>query len=392
MKMLNQSPPTSFAAIKRALRGLTDLDRPALQIFILASIGAIITLTTISCDFIGALEKTDFDVPFYTIQLQKLVLHQQTELSWPLFRVFVPALSIVTSHVFHISYRHSMQLLSLLFLILIICFIYGINRRSPKTAFYTSAFFISFPVIMLYAGTYFIELPFLAFLFASLWYWDRFLHSWTKTDFGLTVLFSIFGLLTKEAFLAHFVIMGMYALVFFKYRMKTVLAVYVPMGLFLTALYYFQYEYLFSFVKPLVINPISTNTISTNFRPIELRHIAVFFSSFRGGFIHVVINFTLTFGMAHTLIAFLWKRQEPRMRLSMAIYFGGLFVMLVFITININSGHRYSMLCFAPSYLLLISKKISALVHDRRLPAFCATHLAINLLIVISYAVLQHGK
>lgn len=391
MKIFNKNQPLSLDAVKRVFRGLTDLDRPAVQIFILASIGAIITLTTISCDFIGALEKTDSDVSYYTIQLQQLILHRQTNLTWPLFRVFVPALSIVTSYFLHISYRHSMQLLSVLFMVLIVCFIYGTNRNSLKTAFYTSAFFISFPVVMLYAGTYFIELPFLAFLFASFWYWDRFLHSWKKTDFGLTAFFSILGLLTKEAFLVHFVIMGLYALFFFTYRRKTILSVYLAMGMFLTMLFYFHYEYFFSTVKHLIVNPISTNTITTNFQPLEMHDIKVFFSSFRGGFIHVVINFMLTFGMTHALIAFFWKLQTRR-RPAMLIYFGGLFLMLIFIAINMNTGHRYSLLCFAPSYLLLISKKISAFIHDRRLPLFCATNVTVNLLIVVTYAVLQHGK
>ena len=376
--------------LKRACKKLLNLDRPSAHIIILASICFIIVLASFSLDFTGALEKTDFDAPFYTIQLQKLILHQQTILAWPLFRVFVPILSIVSSHFLHISFRHSMQLLSLLFMVLVICFIYGVNRHSPKTAFYTSAFLISFPVIMLYAGTYFIELPFLAFLLASLWHWDRFLHTWAKTDFGLTLLFSIFGLMVKEAFLVHLVIMGLYAFIFFKSKRKIIVAVYVPMALFLTAIYYFQYEYLFSIVKPLVVNSFATNTITTNFHPIEMHGIVVFFSSFRGGFIHIAINFVLTFGMAHLLIAFLWKQQQPRRRAAMLIYFGALFAMLIFIAINMNTGHRYALLCFGPSYLLLISKKIPAYFNDGRLPAFFAASVAVNLLLVVAYVIHQH--
>jgi hypothetical protein len=243
---------------------------------------------------------------------------------------------------------------------------------------------------MLYAGTFFIELPFLAFLFASFWYWDRFLHTLSKTDFGLTVLFSILGLLTKEAFLVQLVIMGLYAIVFFKSNRKTILTAYATLGLFLTALYFFNYEYLFSIVKTPVVNAITTNTFSTNFQPIAIHTIVVFFSSFRGGFIHVVINFILTFGLAHLLIAFLWKQQQARIRKAMLVYFITIFAILIFITINVNTGHRYSMLCFAPSYLLLISKKITPYIHDGRLPAFCAATVAVNLLIVVTYAILQH--
>jgi Dolichyl-phosphate-mannose-protein mannosyltransferase len=390
MKILNKNRSLSPIGIKEILHYKINLDRPAVQIIILAAICCVIVITSFSLDFVGALEKTDFDVPFYTVQLQKLILQEPTILSWPLFRVFVPALSIVSSNFLHISYRHSMQLLSLLFMVLIICFIYATNRHSPKTAFYISTFLISFPVVILYAGTYFIELPFLAFLFASLWYWDRFLHSWTKTDFGLTLLFSILGLMTKEAYLVHLVIMGLYAFVFFKSKRKIIVAVYAPMALFFIALFYFHYEYLFSIVKPVVVNPISTNTITTNFQPMGMHDIVVFFLSFRGGFIHVVINFILAFGMTHLLIAFLWKHQRPRERAPMLIYFTVLFIMLTFIAINMNTGHRYSLLCFAPSYLLLISKKITAYFHDRRLPAFCAANLVINILIVVIYAIHQH--
>lgn len=375
--------------LRRDCKNLSFLDRPSAHIIILASMCFIIVFAGFSLDFTGALEKTDFDGPFYTVQLQKLILHRQTILAWPLFRVFVPALSIVSSHFLHISYRHSMQLLSPLFMVLIICFIYGANRHSLKTAFYTSAFLISFPVIMLYAGTYFIELPFLAFLLTSLWYWDRFLHTWAKTDFGLTLLFSIFGLMVKEAFLVHLVIMGLYAFIFFKSKRKIIAAVYVPMALLLTAVYYFQYEYLFSIVKPLVVNSFATNTITTNFHPIDMHGIVVFFSSFRGGFIHIVINFVLTFGLAHLLIAFLWK-QQPHRRAAMLIYFGALFAMLIFIAINMNTGHRYALLCFGPSYLLLISKKISAYFNDGRLPAFFAASVAVNLLLVVAYVIHQH--
>lgn len=376
--------------IKKVSQFLTNLDRPAIQIVILVALWSIIELTGISFDFIGALQKWDKDINFYTIELQNLILHKQTSLMWPLFRAFVPTLSIATSYLVHISHRHSMELLSRLFMVALVCFFYAANRRSPKTAFYTSAFFISFPVVMLYMGTYFIELPLLAFLFVSLWYWDRFLHTWTKTDFGLTVFFSVLGLLTKEAFLVHLVIMGLYAIVFFKSKRKIIVAVYVPMALFFFALYYFHYEYLFSIVKTPVVNPFNTNAFTTNFQPIGMHDIVVFFTSFRGGFIHVVINLGLAFGMTHLLVAFLWKREQPRIRVAMLLYFSLLLATLVFIAINIGTAQRYSILCFAPSYLLLIFKKITAYIHDRRLPAFCAATVVVNLLLVVIYAICQH--
>jgi 4-amino-4-deoxy-L-arabinose transferase-like glycosyltransferase len=304
----------------------------------------------------------------------------------------VPGLSIVASKIFAISYRHAMQVLSMLFMVLLICFIYYVNRRTLKSAFYVSAFFMTFPVIMLYAATYFIELPFMALLFASLWFWDRYVHTGRKKDLGLTVLFSVLGLLTKEAFLVGYVIMGAYAAFFFKSKRKTLPVVYALLGLFLLALAYFNYEYLFGFVKPLVLSPITTNTMTTNFHVIGWHEAVAFFLKLRGGFVHVAVNAALAFGMGHALVLFLWKRQPPGVRNAMLLYYILLFAVLAFISINVNVAQRYVLLCFAPSYLLFISKKIPEYIHDRRLPVFCSAHVAANLLLTIAYVIYQNRQ
>jgi 4-amino-4-deoxy-L-arabinose transferase-like glycosyltransferase len=365
------------------------LDRLSVQILVLAGLGIVIAASFYFLDFLGALEKTDFDLPYYTLQLQDLILHRHTALTWPLFRVFVPALSIGVSRLFGISFCHAMQLLSVLFMVLLICFIYYVNRRTLKSAFYISAFFMTFPVIMLYAGTYFIELPFMAFLFASLWFWDRYVHTGSKKDLGLTVFFSVLGLLTKEAFLVGYVIMGAYATLFIRSKRKTLSVAYALVGLFLLTLAYFNYEYLFGFVKPLVLSPITTNTVTTNFHAFGLREAVSFFLKLKGGLIHVSFNVLLTFGMTHALILFFWRRERTSMRTAMAIYFGLLYALLILIAINVAVGQRYVMLCFGPSYLLFISKKVPEYIHDRRLPVFCLAHIAVNLLLTIAYVIYQ---
>jgi 4-amino-4-deoxy-L-arabinose transferase-like glycosyltransferase len=368
------------------------LDRPSVQFLVLAGLSVVIAASFYFLDFLGALEKTDFDLPYYTLQLQDLILHRQTALTWPLFRVFVPTLSIGASQLLGISFRHAMQLLSVLFMVLLVCFIYYVNRHRLKSAFYISTFFMTFPVIMLYAGTYFIELPFMALLFASLWFWDRYLHTGSKKDLWLTVLFSVLGLLTKEAFLVGYVIMGAYAVLFFGSKRKALLVGYAPLGLFLLALAYFNYEYLFGFVKPLVLSPITTNTITTNFHAIGLREAVSFFLKLKGGFIHVLLNILLTFGMTHALVCFFWRRERPSVRTAMAVYFGLLYALLIFIAMNVAASQRYVMLCFAPSYLLFISKKVPEYIHDRRLPAFCSAHVVVNLLLTIAYVIYQNRQ
>jgi 4-amino-4-deoxy-L-arabinose transferase-like glycosyltransferase len=368
------------------------LDRLSVQILVLAGLGVVIAASFYFLDFLGALEKTDFDLPYYTVQLQNLILHRQTALTWPLFRVFVPALSIGVSQLFGISLRHAMQLLSVLFMVLLICFIYYVNRRTLKSAFYVSAFFMTFPVIMLYAGTYFIELPFMSLLFASLWFWDRYVHTGRKKDLWLTVFFSVLGLLTKEAFLVGYVIMGAYAAFFFMSKRKTFPVAYASLGLFLLALAYFNYEFLFGFVKPLVLSAITSNTVTTNFHVFGWREAVSFFLKLKGGFFHVSFNVLLTFGMTHALILFFWRRERVSRRTTMAVYFCLLYALLILIAINVATGQRYVMLCFAPSYLLFISKKIPEYIHDRRLPVFCSAHVAVNLMLTIAYVIYQNRQ
>jgi len=368
------------------------LDRLSVQVLVLAGLSVVIAASFYFLDFLGALEKTDFDLPYYTLQLQDLILHRQTALTWPLFRVFVPALSIGASRLFGISFCHAMQLLSVLFMVLLICFIYYVNRRTLKSAFYVSAFFMTFPVTMLYSGTYFIELPFMALLFASLWFWDRYLHTGGKKDLGLTVFFSVLGLLTKEAFLVGYVIMGAYATLFFGFKRKALMVAYAPVGLFLLALAYFNYEYLFGFVKPLVLSPITSNTVTTNLHALGWHEAVAFFLKLRGGFVHVTVNAALAFGMGHALVLFLWKRQPRGVRNAMLLYYALLFAVLAFISINVNVAQRYVLLCFGPSYLLFISKKIPEYIHDRRLPVFCSAHVAVNLLLISAYVMYQNRQ
>jgi hypothetical protein len=243
---------------------------------------------------------------------------------------------------------------------------------------------------MLYSGTYFIELPFMALLFASLWFWDRYLHTESKKDLWLTVFFSVLGLLTKEAFLVGYVIMGAYAALFFSSKRKTFPVTYATLGLFLLALAYFNYEYLFWFVKPLVLSPITTNTVTTNFHAFGLREVVSFFLKLKGGFIHVFFSVLLTFGMTHALILFFWRRERASRRTIMAVYFGVLNALLILIAINVAVGQRYVMLCFGPSYLLFISKKIPEYIHDRRLPVFCLAHIVVNLLLISGYVIYQN--
>ncbi len=115
--------------------GPVALPKIRFQLVILLAVLIVNGCLFFAFDFTGALEKRDTDKPQYTVDMQNLLLHHETHLRWPQFRVFEPGLSIFVSAILQTSYRHSMQVLSGLFMLLLVFFFYRYHRLDGKRAF-----------------------------------------------------------------------------------------------------------------------------------------------------------------------------------------------------------------------------------------------------------------
>ena len=339
-------------------------------------------------DFIGALERRDQDAPQFTHDMQNLILHHETNLRWPQFRFLVPALSIGVSAVLGISYRYSMQVLSALFMLLLVVFFFRSSRLDRKRAFYVSLLFLSLPVVMVYSYTYFLEMPFLAALTISLWLWDGFITTRKTSTFVLLMLCSVAGMLTKESFLIHVVIMGFYLAIFHRASVRALLPYYLVLFAVLVGLYYFNYTFLFSLHKRWILQGPADSPITILFHPFNRADIIHYLSLGRGGLAHALVNVLLALGATSVLVVRLWMEEKNKLR--MILYGAVLFAGYVFVTFNIATEQRYVLMCFAPSYLLLIAKRVPVLERNPRLPLFLGAIYLVNVAAICAYAVMQH--
>ncbi|MBN1981632.1 MAG: hypothetical protein JW795_08880 [Chitinivibrionales bacterium] len=348
------------------------------------------TVVFFSFHFIAALERTDKDLPFYCMELQKLLLGQPTGLMYHLFRVFIPALSIVVSWILSVNYVCSMQLLSILSLICLIIYIVTRFSSSPGIGRNLALLLLSTPVVTLYSWSYFIEIPFFTFLMISFWEWDDFCSKGDKKSFWMVMFCSCCGILTKEAFLCHLVILGAFTLSYHRTALRRVLPFYLTLIICSIALFFLVYEFLFDLKKELVISSLPLNTVETNVRLLRLDEIASFFFQVKGGFIHALINLFLAFGCTHFFIAQLLVQRKKDL-LPLLCY--GLFLSLLFIyfMMSINTGHKYAFLCFGSSYFFILSKKLPAIGSGPSLHLKLLANYGINTALICTYVFIKNG-
>lgn len=358
------------------------------QLLVLCALVFVNAFLFFAFDFTGALERRDQDAPQYTQNMQNLLLHHETNLRWPQFRFLVPALSIGLSAVLGTSFRYSMQVLSALFMLLLVVFFFRSSRLDRRRAFYASLLFLSFPVVMVYSYTYFLEMPFLAALTISLWLWDRFINTRKISTYVLVMLCSVAGMLIKESFLIHLVVMGFYLAIFHTKSVRALFPYYLGLFVLMVGLYYFNYTFLFSLYKPWIIQGPADSPITILFHPFDRADILHYLSLGRGGLAHAVANLLLAMGAASLLVLRLWLKEKSKLRM---ILFGAvLFAAYVFVTFNIATEQRYVLMCFAPSYLLLTAKRVRQLEGMPRLPLILGAMYLVNAAAIVAYSIMQH--
>jgi len=222
----------------------------------------------------------------------------------------------------------------------------------------------------------------------SLWLWDRFLNTRKVSTFVLVMLCSAAGMLTKESFLIHVVIMGFYLGIFYRTSVRALLPSYLLLFAVMAGLYYFNYTVLFSLHKRWIIQGPADSPITILFHPFDRADIIRYLSLSRGGLAHAVANLALALGATHVLVARLWMEEKNKQKM---IWYGAvLFAAYIFITFNIATEQRYALLCFAPSFLLLMAKRYRGLERNPRLPLILGAIYLVNVAAVLTYAVVQH--
>ena len=195
------------------------------------------------------------------------------------------------------------------------------------------------------------------------------------------------GVLTKEAVLFHVMIMMIYAMMFYRGKIKKLITACILIILISVLVYYLNYELVFGFKKHLILNEVEKNTIATNFEWVSLSQVADYFMKIKDGFGHLVINLLLAFGLTHALVGYLLIGLKTHMKKYLT-YFIILFIILNFIALQVNPAQKFAFLCFGPSLFLLVSKNISVL-KDENMNKYLVVNYMFNLLLITSYGIVK---
>ncbi len=196
------------------------------------------------------------------------------------------------------------------------------------------------------------------------------------------------GLLTKESFLIHVVIMAFYLAVFHRERVRAKAPYYLVLVAVLLGLYYFNYVYLFGLHKKYIVPPIAITPGDILFHSVPVSDFIRYFSFRRGSLAHAVANLLLAFGATNVVVLWLWNQEKARLR--MLFYAAVLFAAYLFVTFNIATEQRYALLCFAPSYLVLIGKRVEKIDGNRRAPLMLVAIYLVNAAAIVAYSMIQH--
>ncbi len=353
---------------------------------LLLSIVAINTVLFFSLDFISALEKTDFDISFYTQELQDFILNKQTTLMFPLNRVFVPGLSILISKVLFISYKHSMQLISVVSLIGLIGYIKHHYRNAGDKWIYISIILLSVPVIMLYTYTYFVDIPLFAVALIMFWQWDLYCQNKKSGNLIAVLILAFIGMLIKEALLVHIFILGVYTILFYKSNIRRLLPVYFAILFMCILLFIVNYYLLFDMKSHLILNHSGKTAGNLNLGFLSLSQIVNYL---KNNLVLMLRNLLLALGLTHFLIIQIMVNKKD-LRKRYLLFFITLLATLTFITMQISPLQRYSLLCFVPSIIVLLAKNIPSTLDKNTIQMLMVNYM-VNSVFIGSYVVTKNS-
>lgn len=279
---------------------------------------------------IQSIEKTDIDKPFYTGQMQSLILGKETIFMHPSYRILSPAISIGISSMLGTSYTGSMIILSYfsgIFTILFLWFFfYKITLSNNPTEeeahnkrLLITGLYISSASIIMFATTYYIDT--LATLFAFMLIY--FTHKTLKDDLRYAVPLAVtllYSVANKETSLSYIIILVAYAIYLNKHKWIFYFSL-VPGIIW----YYVQYTVLYGSVKHLIIPSRFTEYMATyngSFLGTVLVHFVTLKDNLILFFSHriplLIFSIIFTFGVSLLFLIptyiKLWK-ETPKLRL-----------------------------------------------------------------------------
>jgi hypothetical protein len=203
---------------------------------------------------LSAIEHKDFDKPFYTAQLQSIILGEKSELMYGDFRILSPLLSILLSEILGIDHTRSMFMLTLFSGMVSIIILWLYVKKNVQKNILLMLYIFS-PPIMVYSITYFIEVGTYLFIFLIfILMKSYFTEKSDKKTFFILLSGIILGILNKEMVFLFTIFMSGFLILFHPKKIrdkKWKLTALIIIGALVVLM---NYVLLFQFLKPNVIN------------------------------------------------------------------------------------------------------------------------------------------
>jgi len=254
-----------------------------------------------------SIEKLDADKPFYTQQIQDLILGKETELQYDKYRFFGPALSISIAALFHTSYYYGMIIVSLLAGIATIWFLYNnfyqitIKRKKDIELHRTilCSLYGTSAAVLQFAGTYFVDSLALFFAFVMI-------YCLAKRDYGLLLLAFVGAISIKETALCYIIILVAYMILEMEadiYDMIKLAAVFLG-G---CAFYVLQYVVGYNAHKHLILNNVVPSGVMLHFQNM-LNEFGMFFSH---RVLLLLLSILFAYGLFFLLLCYAYDKYKP---------------------------------------------------------------------------------